>query len=327
VIKPKIHLINAFENINGGSERRTLTYFDLLRSKADVTLWSESEPDPQITLRNQIQPIRPWLGAFPRGGTMVFVGVYFRIGRWIRFAHPKRIVVIYNTDHPDKLKKRIKRLATSGTSVEIVSTSPGLSLLLGTPDLPILESPIDLTSLLNLSRPPRQKFIVGRLSRDDPVKHHEEDALLYRQLAENGCHVRIMGSSVNLYRELSGVPQIELLATGAESQIEFLRSLDCFIYRTSESWYETFGRVIFEAMASGLPVVCANRGGHIDYLRHGQDSFIFASTSDAFCQILRLRDDVELRTAIGRAASERAAEVVGEKLQQRTIDFFLGNCG
>ena len=43
---------------------------------------------------------------------------------------------------------------------------------------------------------PERPFTVGRLSRDQPFKHHREDPMLYLMLAEQGCVVGIMGGTV-----------------------------------------------------------------------------------------------------------------------------------
>jgi glycosyltransferase involved in cell wall biosynthesis len=102
-----------------------------------------------------------------------------------------------------------------------------------------------------------------------------------------------------LASRLTGTPNVELLPAGAESVAAFLRSLDCFIYRTNAQWFEGFGRVVFEAMASGLPVVCATRGGYADYLTNDRDCLLFGTTAEATSCILRVRDDPELRRRLG----------------------------
>ena len=316
-----IHLVNPLWDSNGGADRRTIETWHLLRPWGNVQLWSEYLPAREFASTLPLRRIDPLRLSIPFGGTIVFVGVYFRIGHWIRFARPDRVIILYNTDQPDRLKRNLRRVTASGRRVEVVASSPGLARRLGM-KLPLLESPIDLAHFLGTSRPARLTFTVGRLSRDDATKHHHEDPALYRMLAAAGCRVRIMGGTC-LVSELAGTPNIELLPAGAETAADFLRSLDCFVYRTNEDWFEGFGRVVFEAMASGLVAVCANRGGYASYLENERDCLLFGTTDEAASCILRVRDDPELRHRLGTAARSKSHSIVGEKLQRRTRDFLL----
>lgn len=319
--KARVHLVNPLWDSNGGAERRTIDTWHLLKPWGNVQLWSEYVPAPEFASSLPLRRIIPLRLSIPFGGTIVFVGVYFRIGHWIRFARPNRVIILYNTDQPDRLKKNLRRVAGSGRRAEIVASSPGLARRLGM-TLPLLESPIELSHFIGTTRPARRTFTVGRLSRDDTTKHHDEDPALYRMLAAAGCRVRIMGGTC-LAGELAGTPNVELLPAGAESAASFLRSLDCFVYRTNAHWFEGFGRVVFEAMASGLAAVCAKRGGYASYLEDGRDSLLFGTTTEAAASILRVRDDPGLRHRLGAAAMAKARAIVGEKLQRRTRDFLL----
>ncbi len=85
---------------------------------------------------------------------------------------------------------------------------------------------------------------------------------------------------------------------------------------------ETFGQVIQEAMASGLPVVAARAGGAIDIVRPGQTGALFApgDAADLRALIRRLADDPARRAEqgrAGRAAAERSswASVMDELLE------------
>ena len=284
-----VHLVNPLWDANGGADRRTIDIWHILRGSGDIQLWTEYEPATTFAMAYPLRRIRPLRFSMPYRGTIVFVGVYFRIGYWIRFARPNRVVIIYNTDQPDRLQKNLHRIAGCGRRAEVVVTSRALNQRLGT-RLPILESPIDLARFVGIDRPSERPFTIGRLSRDNEIKHHAEDPELYRRLAAAGCRVRIMGGTC-LGDALAATDNIELLPAGAESPETFLRSLDCFVYRTSETWFEAFGRVVFEAMASGLPVVCARQGGYADYLRNGHDSLLFGTTAEAYASILHVRGD------------------------------------
>ncbi len=312
-----LHLINPLRNPCGGSERRTIDMARLLRARhVDVTVWAARDASPGLVDEAGAQVIHPVLGRFPRHGTLVFVGTYFSVGRWIALASPQRVLVIFNTDQPHWLRDNLARIAASGCSAEVVYTSVGLRTRhrgVG----PVLESTIDL-SLFTFRDPrdaPNRVFTVGRLSRDDVTKHHAEDPALYRRLAAAGIHVRLMGATC-MARELAGVPGIEILPEGAMPAPAFLRSLDAFVYRTSNTWYEAFGRVVFESMAAGVPVVCTAEGGFAHYLASGANALLAQSTDELAGAVIALRDDRALAARLARRARDDA-EAIQRNAEQR----------
>jgi glycosyltransferase involved in cell wall biosynthesis len=316
-----IHLVNPLWDSCGGSEWRAIETWRLLKPHGDVRLWSEYEPAPELGGWLPWSRISPWTLRFPRGGTLVFIGTYFRIGHWIRFAAPKRVVIIYNTDQPDRLRKNLRRIASCGRSAEVLYTSPSLrrrSIGHG----PVLESLVDISRFPFRVRSAHRPFTVGRLSRDAQNKHHAEDVSLWRALAAEGVRVRIMGGMC-LARDLAGVPNIELLPAGAEDPEVFLHSLDCFAYRTSDEYFEGFGRVVIEAMATGLPVVCGDRGGYSDYITHGQDGLLVSSAYEALESIRYLRANPDYAGTLGANAS-RTASALHDRTVNQTLGLLLG---
>ncbi len=168
--------------------------------------------------------------------------------------------------------------------------------------------------------------MLGRLSRDIPQKHHTSDAAFYCRLAMTGISVRIMGGSC-LREEVSSCAasireHIQIVPVGTIEPQSFLQNLDCFFYRTSQDWTEPFGRVVMEAMACGLPVVCANRGGYADMIQHGKNGFLFESETEAFELIQRLREDPGLRHAIGAAARESMEKLYSPARRRETIHYY-----
>jgi glycosyltransferase involved in cell wall biosynthesis len=72
--------------------------------------------------------------------------------------------------------------------------------------------------------------------------------------------------------------------------------------------YEPFGLVILEAMAAGLPVVCADGGGNRDIIRNGQNGFILDTEKpEAFAdKIEHLLKNTEQRIRMGSNAQRFA---------------------
>ncbi|MGE5088658.1 MAG: glycosyltransferase [Candidatus Levyibacteriota bacterium] len=321
---PQVHLVNPLWDPSGGADWRTIDTWRLLRPHARVEMWTEYAPSPVFANAYPVRRIRPLSLHIPRGGTLAFIGTYFRIGHWTRLASFDRVVIVYNTDQPDRLAKNLQRLARAGHDVEVVYTSRALRQRHGGQG-EVLESPIDVQRF----HPPREAqdvrpFTVGRLSRDLRSKHHEEDPLLWRALAQAGCRVRLMGATC-LTRELADHPGIEVLPAGAEDPASFLRSLDCFVYRTSARWFEAYGRVVMEAMATGLPIVAGERGGYVEQLRDATAGHVVSSTAEALARVLALAGDRERAAALGKAARRRAVAFNAEDLPRRTVALLAGH--
>ncbi|MEO6748048.1 MAG: glycosyltransferase family 4 protein [Casimicrobiaceae bacterium] len=321
--KSTLHLINPLRNPYGGSERRTIDTARLLQRVAPVTVWCARDAAPALKVEADAKVINPIVGSFPRRGTLVFIGTYFSIGRWIALAAPKRVLIIFNTDQPRWLRDNLTRIAHSGRSADVVYTSHALRERhrgVG----PVLESPIDLAQFT--FRDPREvpvrAFTVGRHSRDDLSKHHADDVTLYRRLAQAGVRVRLMGATC-LAPQLAGTAGIDLLPEGAQAPLDFLRSLDAFVYRTSDNWYEAFGRVVFEAMAAGVPVACGSRGGYAGYLEHGRTAMLGKSTDELAAAVLALRDNPAMAATIACEA-RRTAQTVQRDARRQMIRLLVG---
>jgi glycosyltransferase involved in cell wall biosynthesis len=288
-------------------------------------LWSEREPDPAFSERYPVRRIVPERFEFPKTGTFVFVGVFFPVGPWVRYTNPRRIILVYNTWHPEELRRKIQQLSTGGRrEVEVVYASELMKRNAGNYSGYVEPSPIDIDKFVPApTKEPSDAFTVGRLSRANPKKHHPEDAALYRRLVEEGCRVRIMGPSPALEAELGGMEAVGLLPMGAEEAPLFLQGLDCFFYRTSEEYQEPWGRVVTEAMACGLPVVCHESGGYAGIIDHGRNGFLFKSQQEALEILLLLKEDQPLREKVGRAARRTAEKLFSAAVRSELAELYL----
>jgi glycosyltransferase involved in cell wall biosynthesis len=321
----EVHLINPLGNPAGGSEWRTVSLYEALVGHCRVTLWSPTAPHSRFS-GFPVKRIQPHRFRFPRGGVLVFVGVYFHLGLWVYLTRPQRTLLVYNTFSPKMIGPRVRRLSYLGLRrVELVFPSLWLREASGLPG--VVENPLIDTARFSPERGERDpsrrgQFTVGRMSRDTRIKHHPDDPRLYLQIAAHDCRVRIMGGTC-LADQLGGAPNVALLPACAEEPEVFLRGLDCFYYRTSQEWPEAAARVVGEAMACGLPVVCHNRGGHTEWIRHGVNGFLFDSDDRALALTLRLKEDPGLRDLIGREARRTAQALFSRESREAVVGFYL----
>jgi glycosyltransferase involved in cell wall biosynthesis len=80
-------------------------------------------------------------------------------------------------------------------------------------------------------------------------------------------------------------------------------SADLFLFPSTT---DTYGNVVVEALASGLPCVVSDSGGPAHLIRHGQNGFVTRSLDpiDFARHTRRLIEDNELREALRKNAVE-----------------------
>jgi glycosyltransferase involved in cell wall biosynthesis len=238
---------------------------------------------PAALAASGVNPISVSDGRFPRDGVIVIFGSWQTPPAWLARAQPSRLLVVHNVDNArDLLDLVTGLLAHSSLPVELLMPSEMFRRRTGLPGV-AYASPIDLARF----GPAQEReggagFVVGRVSRNHSLKFHPDDPDLARRMIGAGMRVRIMGGTVlqRYFPPSSPPPGLELLPAGSEDAAAFLRTLDAFFYRASPQWPETAGRVVAEAMATGLPCVCANDVGFAELITHGVNGFVFHPDDD-----------------------------------------------
>ncbi|MFO1313457.1 MAG: glycosyltransferase [Burkholderiales bacterium] len=324
-----VHLVSPFENAHAGTEMHALEVAKLLAPVTRVTLWATQADVPPALAAHGVVPIAAERGEFPKDGILVIFGSWQAPPGWLARAKPARIVVVHNVDSTAALLDLVRGLLDSSPlPVELLMPSESFRRHTGLPGV-AYPSPIDIARFVpRASDDGREGFVVGRLSRNHHHKFHPDDPDLVRRMIDAGMHVRLMGGTVlgRYFPPSAPTHGLELIPPGAEDAASFLRTLDAFFYRTSPLWPETAGRVVAEAMATGLPCVCANNVGFAELISHGVDGFVFRPDDDdaALAHLAALRDDAELRRRVGAAARARVERCFGPEFVAAVRRAYLG---
>ncbi|MBT3358148.1 MAG: hypothetical protein HN403_00800 [Rhodospirillales bacterium] len=148
--------------------------------------------------------------------------------------------------------------------------------------------------------------VIGRHSRPDYLKWPDDpETTLAAYPDDPAFKVRILGAGDFLTEHVGSIPaNWEMLPFNSVDPVQFLSSIDFFVYHHHSTWVEAFGRVIVEAMANGALAILPR---HFEVLFG--DGAIYAEPQD-------VRDTVQryyLDKSAVIAQRKKADAVVREK--------------
>ncbi len=153
----------------------------------------------------------------------------------------------------------------------------------------------------------------------------------YRQMDHTRCHLVIVGDGPALREIRQEVADLPVTFTGylrGEELASAYASADLFAF---PSRTETFGQVVLEAMASGLPVVGLQAEGVRDSVEDGRTGYLLAGEplteqeeAVEYRKLLeRLVERPERRQAMGVAARHVASQHTWDEAMQSLLSGYL----
>lgn len=147
-------------------------------------------------------------------------------------------------------------------------------------------------------------LFVGRVSKE---KNLDVLVAALRRMEQNGSRVRplIVGNGPYM-GEMRRLLEDAIFTgyLGGEDLARAYASADMFVFPSTT---DTFGNVILEAQASGMPVIVSDVGGPRDLVEHGVDGLITRGldAEDLCAAISTLAADAELRRSMGDSGRRR----------------------
>jgi UDP-glucose:(heptosyl)LPS alpha-1,3-glucosyltransferase len=154
-------------------------------------------------------------------------------------------------------------------------------------------------------------------------------ALSLAQSSEPGASFRLLvvgRGNERKYREMAaanGVGDAVVFAGTRSKGLErYYRAADCFAMLSA---FDTFGMVVLEAMAAGLPIMISSGVGAKDLVEEGVNGFVLADREDykAAAGMISALLDPDRRHAMGRAASQTASSHGWDRLAERMRELYI----
>ena len=165
---------------------------------------------------------------------------------------------------------------------------------------------------------PDDAFVVQYVGRISPEKGVDRLVSAFREIRRPGVHLLLVGEwpqgdaraservrfAAELRRALDGLPHTIIDVISPSEVHRYFHLGDVIV--VPSRFEEPFSMVAIEAMASGIPVVAARKGGMVEYLRHGANSLLFDAEAgpEAIAEVIQVvHDDSRMRhdlTAAGR---------------------------
>lgn len=132
-------------------------------------------------------------------------------------------------------------------------------------------------------------------------------------------HLLHMAKNMKLHRAIYFMSSIDYKNIPA-----VLHSADIFIFASKT---ETFGKVVIEAMAAGVPTVTFRIAPFTEIIQHKKDGLLVSPTASALAKgVVSLLDNEELRTILGQNALKKSKNFSIDYAVQQVEKIYIKTC-
>ncbi|MEO8608495.1 MAG: glycosyltransferase family 4 protein [Chloroflexota bacterium] len=181
---------------------------------------------------------------------------------------------------------------------------------------------------------PTDAPVIALIARFQDVKGHDIFQAMARQVALQIPEARFIAAGENTQSSADNAYRARILATAQtdpllKTRLKYLgfrpdveRVLAAADVVVCSSYFESYGMVNVEAMASGKPVVSTNKGGPAETIAHGETGFLVPPENPAglALHVIDLLRDADLRARMGAAGRARAERLFSA---QKTANRFM----
>jgi len=310
----------------GGSERSTLFLMKMLREKGY-----------RVDLMSTGPPCTPYKADIPEG---------VRITDWSTIGEPADVTVLYASDTiwgynkppwtdvmPNlNTKRKVMvlnfKIGGAGTvswtkdwdKYMFLSSQHEAELLKRLPDAvtKVLPPPTDLSDYFLMEPNYDGVLRLVRHNSQRDAKHHPDTGVHLRDVLRIDSSIEF--HYMPAFSKMMTHPQIYKFKVNELNVAEFINRGNCFWYHLPSGYTEGGPKVILEAMASGLPVICDNHSGPKDRV-DDNTGWRCDSWEDYLKVIKEIIEDPILLKIKGQAAREKAKK---EFIPERWIEEILG---
>ena len=327
-LKKPIHLIGR---LDAGESEQSLRRIADLVAPHEPTVWCVGDGIVESAHARNMRRVDAMVGAMPRGGTHVYVGVDYNCASWIDRADADRVIVFCGSAAPSFYIEQLRALARDGSrAIELVFPSQAMAARFGrghhvlpppfgvdphaervVADVPMQESD---------ARTERSIGVIGQ-ARDSVADATDVDLL--RALAGAGP-LRIYDPG-RLRYSLGTNARVRFIPRRRDGIAEFVARTTCFVHRAATWWTEPAHQELFAAMAASIPVLCPSSSIFAEYIDDGVDGMFYVTDAECVAKVTDLMREPTRAVEMGRAARTKAMRLFD--LQQLSRRYAALLCG